>query len=256
MPGKIGVSEQVLIEVCVDSAASAMAAERGGANRVELCSSLGEGGVTPSLGLLEVVRQKVLIGLHVIVRPRGGDFLYDQDEVEAMRRDIVRAKNSGADGVVFGILDADGNVDVERTRQLVELARPMSVTFHRAFDMSSNLLQALEDVCTSGADRILTSGAEASCEQGEQMIAQLVRAARGRVTIMAAGGIRHNNVAGVIERTRVREIHVGLSAPAPSPMIYRNARVSLGRTRDGEYQRWQVLEETVRELRRSIPGVK
>jgi len=250
------MAEQVLIEVCVDSVASAAAAERGGAARVELCSSLIEGGITPSAGMIEAVRKKIAIGLQVIIRPRGGDFCYEEDEFELMCRDICVAKGLGADGVVLGILSADGAIDVPRTRKLVELARPLNVTFHRAFDMSSDLLKALEDVCRTGAGRILTSGGEQDCLQGTATIARLVEAAADRVVIMAGGGIRHNDLASLLQRTGVSEIHVGLSSPVESPMLYRNARVSLGKTRGREYHRWQVLEKNVRRLQASTMPAK
>jgi copper homeostasis protein len=246
------MTEPVLIEICVDSVASAMAAERGGAQRVELCSDLLEGGVTPSVGLIEAVRSRISIGVHPIIRPRPGDFFYSAEEIEIMRRDIEIAKNAGTDGVVFGLLDPDGNVDIERTRELVELARPLSVTFHRAFDMSADLFQALDDVCATGADRLLTSGGEPDCLQGVETVARLVNEAGDRITIMAGGGIGHSNAARIIERTAVTEIHVGLGSPVASPMLHRNPRVSLGKAQGREYHRTEVLEENVHKLRRAI----
>jgi len=246
------MNNSVLLEICVDSAESARAAERGGAHRVELCSSLLEGGVTPSAGMIEVVRRNISIGLQVMIRPRGGDFCYENEELEVMRRDILLAKSLGADGVVLGILGRKGNVDVPRTRELIELARPLKVTFHRAFDMSSDLLQALEDVRETGADRVLTSGGEQECLQGAAVIAELVKRAGHRMTIMAGGGIGPDDVADIVARTGVGEIHVGLSSWAASPMLYHNPRVSMGKAKGREYQRLQVLEENVRKLQRSI----
>jgi copper homeostasis protein len=246
------MTNPVLIEVCVDSAASAVAAERGGAARVELCSDLLEGGVTPSAGLIAAVRSRISIGLQVIIRPRGGDFFYDADELEIMKRDVEICKNLGADGVVLGVLKREGHVDVDQTRELVGLARPLNVTFHRAFDMSADLFHSLEDVCRTGADRILTSGGEQKCLQGIDTITRLVQAARGRIVIMAGGGIGENDVATIIERTGVREIHVGLSSPVASPMRFRNSRVSMGKAQGREYLRQQVLEETVNKLQCTI----
>jgi copper homeostasis protein len=246
------MNQKILVEVCVDSVASAVAAERGGAARVELCSDLLEGGITPSAGLIATVRSKISIGLHPIIRPRPGDFFYSDHEIQIMRRDIEAAKELGADGVVLGILDRHGNVDVERTRALVELARPLSVTFHRAFDMSSDLQRALDSICQTGADRILTSGGEQTCLEGIDVIASLVKAANGRIAIMAGGGIGHRDALNIVERTGVREIHVGLSSPVASPMLYRNPRVSISRAVGREYDRVQVLEEDVRSLQRAI----
>lgn len=246
------MAERVIVEVCVDSVASALAAERGGAARIELCSDLLEGGITPSAGLIATVRSQISIGLHPIIRPRPGDFFYSDHEFQIMRRDIEAAKELGADGVVLGILDPHGNVDVERTRALVELARPLSVTFHRAFDMSSDLRRALESVCQTGVDRILTSGGEQTCLEGIDVIASLVKAANGTVVIMAGGGIGHKDALNIVERTGVREIHVGLSSSVTSPMLYRNPRVSISRALGREYERVQVLEEDVRTLHRAI----
>lgn len=247
--------EPVLVEVCVDSVASAVAAERGGAQRVELCSDLLEGGITPSLGLLQAVRAGISLAMHVIIRPRGGDFCYSDEEFDIMRRDIEIAKREGADGVVLGILLPSGHVDVPRTRQLSELARPMSSTFHRAFDMSADLQSSLDDVCQTGADRLLTSGGEQDCLQGIDVISKLVKSAQGRIHIMAGGGITANNVAEILQRTGVNEIHVGLATAVQSPMLLRNPRVSLGKAPGREYQRTQVLEDSVRELKGAIAHV-
>lgn len=246
------MTEPVLIEVCVDSVASAISAERGGARRVELCSDLLEGGITPSLGLLGIIRSKLSIAVHPIIRPRPGDFCYSEAEFEVMQRDIEVAKGEGADGVVLGLLKPQGSVDIERTRQLVELARPLSVTFHRAFDMSADVFQALEDVCETGANRILTSGGEQECLEGVSAIAGLVNAADGRITIMAGGRIGVENAAAIIEQTGVNEIHVGLATQVRSPMLHRNPRLSLGKIQGREYQRTEVLEESVRKLNRAI----
>jgi copper homeostasis protein len=243
---------KVVIEVCVDSVASALAAERGGADRVELCSGLIEGGITPSAGLIETTRLAVSVPLHVMIRPRGGDFCYDAKEFEIMRRDLALAKRLGANGVVFGILDVEGSVDVARTRQLVDLARPLAVTFHRAFDMAAELPRALDDVCAAGADRLLTSGGEPTSVQGQEIIRQLVNQASGRIIIVAGGGVKPENAHSLVERTGVSEIHVGLRSALPSPMRHRNPRVSMGSFEGREYQRFVVVEEEVRRLRREL----
>ncbi len=239
---------RVLVEVCVDSVASAAAAERGGAARVELCSSLIEGGVTPSSGLIEVTRSAVSLPIHVMIRPRGGDFCYEDDEFEIMQRDIAVAKELGANGVVLGVLNLHGNVDVTRTRQLADLARPLSVTFHRAFDMTADLFAALNDVCSAGVDRVLTSGGEAASLQGQKTIAQLVQKSGGRVVVMPGSGIKPENARSLVARTGVKEIHLGLRSAVPSLMVYRNPRVSMGSAEGREYQRFVVLEEQVRRL--------
>ncbi len=242
------MSSPIAVEVCVDSVASAVAAQRGGAARIELCGSLIEGGITPSAGLIEMTREAVSVPLHVMIRPRGGDFCYEADEFEIMRRDIALAQRMGANGVVFGILDVNGSVDVVRTRLLVEAARPLSVTFHRAFDMTADLFRALEDVCAAGVDRILTSGGEPSSLQAQEIIAQLVRHAQGRIIVMPGGGIKPENARSLVDHTGVTEVHVGLRSAMPSPMLHRNARISMGSVAGREYQRFVVSEEQVRKL--------
>jgi copper homeostasis protein len=242
------MSEELAVEVCVDSIESAIAAERGGAQRVELCSDLVEGGITPSAGLIATVRKKISIGLYTMVRPRAGDFYYDADEFAVMQRDVLMAKQLGADGVVFGILGIDAEVDITRTRQLVDLGRPMKSTFHRAFDMSADLQRSLESVIATGADRILTSGAKQTALAGTVMLRNLVEAAAGRVIIMACGGINAENVRVLVEKTGVREIHAGLRTSLSSPMRHRNDNISLGTVDAGEYQRFVVRKDTVEQL--------
>lgn len=232
----------------MDSLESAIAAERGGAKRVELCSDLLEGGITPSAGLIATARKKVSIGLHVMIRPRGGDFFYSDDEFDVMQRDVLMAKQLGADGVVFGLLDLEANVDVQRTRQLVDLAKPLKTTFHRAFDVSADLGRALKDVVEAGADRILTSGGAETAVEGIAMIRSLVEDAKDRVIIMACGGIDERNVRMVLEQTGVREIHAGLRTAVESPMRYRRKSISIGNSEGSEDRRFVVPESRVAQL--------
>ena len=245
------VNDELIIEVSVDSLESALAAERGGAKRVELCGSLLEGGITPSAGLIATARQKISIGRHIMIRPRAGDFYYTADEFSVMQRDVLMAKQLGADGVVFGILDLDGKVDIHRTRQLVDLARPLKTTYHRAFDMSADLYRSLEHVVETGADRILTSGGAQTALEGAAALRSLVEVAGGRVVVMACGGIDDQNVQAVVKQTSVREIHVGLRTLIASSMRYKNDDISLGTLKGYEYQRFVVLEERVERLLRA-----
>jgi copper homeostasis protein len=241
------LGDELLVEVCVDSLESALAAERGGAHRVELCSSLLEGGITPSAGLIATARQKISIALHVMIRSRGGDFYYSDDEFAAMQRDVLMAKQLAADGVVFGMLDLDGKVDITRTRQLVDLTRPLRVTFHRAFDMSADLRQSVEHIVETGADRILTSGGAPTALEAAATLRDLVEAAGKRVIIMACGGIDDQNIRTIVTKTGVREIHVRLRSLIASQMRYRNENISMG-SGGREYKRFIVLEDRVRRL--------
>jgi copper homeostasis protein len=195
------MKNKITIEVVIDSVQSAIAAQKGGADRVELCGNLFEGGTTPSAGCIEVTRKNIQIGLFVMIRPRGGDFCYSELEFEQMQRDIELCKTLKADGVVFGILTPDGQVDKKRTAQLAALAHPLQVTFHRAFDMAKDPFQALEDIIElKKVNRILTSGLEASAYEGADLIAELIKQANNRISIMPGAGITERNI------TKIRNI--------------------------------------------------
>lgn len=217
----------LVIEVCVDHVDSALAAQAGGADRVELCDNLMEGGTTPSAGMLAVTRSQLKIGLHVIIRPRGGDFCYSDLEMEIMRLDIIQAKALGVDGIVVGLLTPDAQVDTVRTAELIALARPMRVTFHRAFDMVLDPRQALEDVIALGCERVLTSGLEASAWEGIDQIEQLLQQAGDRIIVMPAGGVGRN-LARIASRVPLREVHLTATTTVDSAMQYRNSRVFMG----------------------------
>jgi copper homeostasis protein len=204
-----------LLELCVESLEAAQAAETGGANRIELCADLGIGGVTPPIKLTESVVQALAIPVHVLIRARGGDFVFSAEEFCLMRRQIEQVKAAGAAGVAIGVLLADGRVDVERSRQLAELARPMKVTFHRAFDETPDLSEALEAVIGSSADCLLTSGGAPDVQIGAQSIAQLCQEAGGRLDVMAGGGLKLANLTDVLQRTGVRYLHGSLKRRQP-----------------------------------------
>ena len=238
----------MILEICVDSVESAMTAERGGAQRVELCADLLEGGITPGAGLIASVRKHVEIDLYVIVRPRGGDFCYTELEFEVMQEDIKHGQKLGADGIVLGLLDEDGLVNVNRTRQLVELARPLPVTFHRAIDMTPDLMTALEDVMATGASRILTSGGAPNATAGMHMIAEMIEASKGRIAIMPGGGVSIDTIAAIAETTGATEFHSSARSAFASPVRFRKQGMSMGDVRGREYRRYTVREESVSAL--------
>ena len=238
----------MVLEVCIDSVESAIAAERGGSKRVELCSGLFEGGLTPGAGLIASVRRHVAIDMFVMIRPRGGDFLYSDLEFEVMREEIASARRLGADGLVLGLLDEDGRVDLDRTRELVNLAAPLPVTFHRAIDMTPDPAAAVEDVIATGARRILTSGGASSVTQGMAEITRMVKAARGRVAIMPGGGISPENIATVALATGASEFHSSARTAVASAMNFRKQAIAMGDLRDREFQSYIVREERVRAL--------
>jgi copper homeostasis protein len=203
---------KIYLELCLDSVESAVAAERGGADRIELCTNLDIGGTTPSAGLIAETRKACEIKVHILIRPRGGDFVYSEAEFNVMRRDIALARNLGADGVVFGVLTGNGRIDVRRTAALVSFAQPMSVTFHRAFDRTDDPFRALEDVIRTGADRILTSGCGSTAIAGERVLRELVLRAARRIIILPGGGVSSRNIIPLIKQTGVTEVHVGRAA--------------------------------------------
>jgi copper homeostasis protein len=202
-----------VLEICVESVEHAMAAERGGADRIELCSDLPSGGITPSAGLMQTVRRHVTVPIHVLIRPRAGNFLYSDLEIESMQHDIEAAKQIGMDGLVLGVLDKNNRIDVKHAKFLVDLARPLPVTFHRAFDLTKDRVSALEDVIRTGASRILTSGGQERAVDALLTLTRLARAATNRIQIMPCGGINSTNIVRIVRATSAREIHtsVGMS---------------------------------------------
>ena len=198
---------RIVLEVAANSLASALAAQAGGADRVELCENLGEGGCTPSYGTLVLARERLHIPLYVLIRPRSGDFVYSPDEWEVMRRDVALCRQVGCDGVVIGALDANGNVDVAGCAMLMAEAGGMGVTFHRAFDCVSDRRTALQQVIALGCERILTSGGADSAPQGAARIAEDVAQASGRLALMAGAGVTAGNVTALVQATGVRDVH-------------------------------------------------
>ena len=215
------------IEVCAYSLESCLAAQEAGADRVELCAAMYDGGTTPSPGTIRLARELLNIELYVMIRPRGGDFLYTELEYRQMKADLLFAKSCGADGVVIGLLDENGRVDVARTRVLVELAAPMKVTFHRAFDMTVDYHRALEDVVRAGCYRILTSGQRNTAVEGMEVLRELVRENAGRIRIMAGSGVGSGNALS-LAATGIDALHLSGKNSRDSRMKYRNPAVFMG----------------------------
>lgn len=234
-------------EVCVDTVSGVLAAEEAGADRVELCAALFEGGLTPSLGTVErALARTSRVRVHPIIRPRGGDFCYDPDEVAAMVRDVELVRAAGAPGVVVGALAPDGSVDVPVLERLLAAADGLSVTFHRAFDLAADPFAALEALVGLGVHRVLTSGQEASALEGAPLIAELVRAAGDRIVVMAGAGVNHRNVTRIVAQTGVSEVHFSAGESGDSPMTFRNPRPHLGgRVGPPEYSRKVTTVEAI-----------
>ncbi len=214
-------SSKLTLEICIDSVASALAAEQGGAQRVELCDYLIGGGTTPSAGMIEVVRGSITLGLHVLIRPRRGDFLYSSHEFEVMKRDIAVCKALGADGVVLGVLTEDGKIDAARTQELIACAEGMAVTFHRAFDLTPDPFEALDTLLQLNVERLLTSGQQETALQGVNLIRELQERAADKLLLMPGSGINAGNVREIVDKTGVKEVHASVRRKVDYGMVYR-----------------------------------
>ncbi len=237
----------ISMEVCANSVRSAQAAQEGGAIRVELCDNLAEGGTTPSYAQIALAKSLLDIQVYPIIRPRGGDFLYSDLEFQLMKMDVKMCRRLNCDGVVIGILKADGSVDKARCAELIALAGDMRVTFHRAFDMTNNLFEALEDIIELGCTRILSSGGEASALEGAETLQKLILQANDRISIMPGAGINVQNVAELIKRTGAKEFHASAKKSVASEMQFRNPRLSMGTEAD-EFRYDLTSSLTVQEL--------
>jgi len=236
-----------LIELCVEGIDGFLAAQEAGADRVELCASLMEGGLTPSLATIRAAVKAAKIPVHVIIRPRGGDFLYSQAEFDSMVEDVRALREEGVAGVVIGCLTPDGRIDEARTKALVEAARPMSVTCHRAFDMTADAHAALEALVRCGVDRVLTSGQRDKAVDGIAILKSAVEQAAGRIVIMGCGALDTGNIRKVRDETGLAEMHFAALKTVPSGMAFRNPHVGMGGTeKDREYELTLTDKDAVR----------
>lgn len=244
------------LEVCANSAVSAIQAQEGGADRVELCANMHEGGTTPGPGTIQTARQYLQIELFVMIRPRGGDFCYNQTELQVMRHDIDAAKAMGADGVVLGILTPDGAIDRDHCAELIQRARPLPVTFHRAFDVCRDPFEALEALIGLGVERVLTAGQSNQAPEGAACLAQLVEQAQGRIAIMAGSGVNQRNVAGLAQETGVRAFHMSGRTILESAMRYRKPAITMGGCREArDYAVEATDAQRVRAMREALNAI-
>jgi copper homeostasis protein len=243
----------VLVEACIDSVVSALAAERGGAQRLELCDALFDGGTTPSAGMIAVCKAAVSIPVFVMVRPRGGSFVYADAERDVMQRDVVAARELGADGIVIGGLRRDGTIDLALVRSLVDAARGLPVTFHRAFDLTPDLETSLESLIDAGVQRVLTAAGAATAAEGATALAHLVRQAGSRLVVMAGGGVREENVRALVSTSGVREVHVRLTRLAHGTAEPPRRPLRLRRPLPNDDMAWEETdEERVRSFVRTV----
>jgi len=249
-------SSPILVEACVDSVASSVAAERGGAERLELCDALFDGGTTPSAGMIAACKAAVTIPVFVMIRPRGGGFVYSDTERDVMRRDVIIARELGVDGIVIGGLRRDGSIDRDLVRCLVEAASDLPVTFHRAFDLASNLTDALESLVDAGVQRILTAGGAATAVEGATMLADLVRQSDSRLIVMAGGGVREENVRGLVAMSGVREVHVRLTRLTRSDASPTARELRVRRALPEDEAAWEETDEQrVRSFVRTVAAL-
>lgn len=240
------------LEICAGSVESAIAARDGGAQRIELCAALEVGGVTPSAGLIAQARKVEGLTLNVIIRPRGGDFLYNDYEAACMEQDIHTCKQLGVDGVVIGALTAEGDIDTVTCKRLIAAADGMSVTFHRAFDMCRDPRKALEELIAMGCNRVLTSGQAATALAGAPLLKELVEQAAGRIVIMPGCGVNSSNAGAILKATGATEIHASARRSVGSGMIFRHSGVSMGNPDCDEYARKETDVNEVRAIVESI----
>ncbi|MCE5344899.1 MAG: copper homeostasis protein CutC [Bacteroidales bacterium] len=244
------------VEICVENIESALNAQNAGADRIELCSNLVEGGTTPSYGTIASVRDKLTIDINVIIRPRSGDFIYSDLEYDIMRREIDICGECGINGIVLGILLSEGSVDVDRTAKLIESARPMSVTFHRAFDMCSDPVLGLKDVIYSGADRLLTSGQKENAREGAELIRDLIVQANDKIIIMPGGGITESNIEWIARNTGAKEFHSTCRTVVDGEMIFRKQGISMGNGPDSmEFSRKIADPEKIKNIINILRGI-
>ena len=240
------------LEICTNSYNSALAAQQGGADRIELCVGLAEGGLTPSMGLIKQVAQLSGLKKHVLIRPRGGDFCYTPDEVAIMETDIRLLKEEGIDGVVIGALNPDGTIDLPTMRRLITAAEGLSITFHRAFDMCANPEKALEDIIALGCHRILTSGLSPTAEQGIPMLRKLVELSGRRIEIMPGCGVTPQNAARILRGTGATNIHASAKHTRDSVMAYRRDTIDMGEKGKDEFAIQETSPRLVAEIRQAI----
>lgn len=237
-------------EVVVYNVVSALRAQEGGADRIELCDNPAEGGTTPSFAMIEQVRQNISMDVYVMLRPRGGDFCYNNYEFHIMKRDLFQSQRLSVDGLVFGILTEDGRIDKKRCKELIAIARPLKVTCHRAFDMTRDPFEALEDCIEAGFDRILTSGHRPTAIEGVDLIAELVKKAEGRIIIMAGSGVNEETVGEIVSTTGVNEIHFSAVTYKDSVMQFKNPHITaMGAAGGSEYKYRTVDPERVKRIR-------